>query len=232
MLPRPLLNGEKQHRHIVTCATSTAPEGVSQALYINNLATGAATFVGGVSALTASPNMSVSFSLLEMVVALGGTVVCTVPVPNGSELIALYDTFQIEKIDFTMFFNCMDSQTTSAVNNGVPLIGYAPDMDDAANTTIQQLQQYSTYKVHQSAYPLKMSMVPCVAGAVYDPTVGGPPVQLGYSRLQKQDVNVGYGKTPHYGMKLAVDGFRANSGFANQLVSVQARIHFLMKGTR
>lgn len=232
MVPRSVLNGEKMHRHLVTVSTSTGPEGVSPVLYLANLATGSCQFVGGISGLTSSSNMSVSFSLTEMVVALGGIVACTVPVPNASELIALYDTFQIEKVDFAMYFNCLDANTTVGATQGLPLIGYAPDMDDAANTSIQQLQQYSTYRIHQSSSPLKYSMVPCIAGAVFDPTIAGPPAQLGYSRVQKQDVNVGYGKTPHYGIKLAADGFRANSGLSNQLISVQARIHLIMKGTR
>ena len=232
MVPRPLLNGERMHRHIVTCSTSSAPVGVSPGMYIFNDLSGVTNFIGGPGGVVISPNMSVSFSLLEMVVSIGGTLACTVPLPGGGDLQQLYDTFQIEKVEFSMFFNCMDANSTVGVNQGLPLIGYVPDTTDAASTNFVNLEQYSNFKIHQSNSALKTTLVPCAAAGVFDPSIGGPPALFGFSRAQRQDINVGYGKTPHYGMKLAVDGMRANSGLFNQAISVQAKVYLLMKGTR
>lgn len=232
MVPRPRLNGELAHRHIVTCSTSTGTGGAQ--LFIRNIG-GTLDFGTGIYA---SPNMALSWSLANMVVGIGGNVALTIPVPNVAELQQLYDTFQIEKVEWKMFFSKSEAFVTSEASGGInqvmPLVGHAPDADDAANTGITQLQQYSTYKVHQSTQPLMATTVPCSAGATFDPTAGGVPASLGFTRLQRQDINVAYADTPHYGHKFAVDGFRASAvgdGFL-MYVSIQARIHFLMKATR
>jgi len=232
MVPRPRLNGELAHRHIVTCSSSTGTGGAQ--LFIRNIG-GTLDFGTG---LIASPNMALSWSLANMVVGIGGNVALTIPVPNVAELQQLYDTFQIEKVEWKMFFSKSDAlvstDPTSGINLIMPLVGHAPDSDDAANTGITQLQQYSTYKIHQSTAPLVGTTVPCSAGATFDPTTPTLPASLGFTRLQKQDINVAYADTPHYGHKFAVDGFRASAagdGFL-MYISIQARIHYLMKATR
>ena len=231
MVPRPRLNGELAHRHVVTCSTSTGTGG--QQLFISNLLN-VANFVSGGQT---SPNMSLSWSLANMVVGIGGVPAITIPVPNVAELQQLYDTFQIERVEVIMFFGNTESLYSGdnqlGIQYAVPLIGHAPDTDDAANTGITQLQQYSTYKIHQATSPLKLSVVPCTAGATFDPVVGGPPAALGFTRLQRQDINVAYAETPHYGHKFSIDGFRAQPGVTNTgFISIQSRIHFLMKSTR
>ena len=231
MVPRPLLNKEKAHRHIVTCASSTSVTAPRFAIFTDAL--GNTTFNNTV---LGSPNMSINFSLSAMVINLGGVLATTVPMPNANEFQQLYDTFQIEKVEVTVFFGNTESVSSgeplSNYNYVCPLIGYTVDTDDTASSSILQLQQYSTYKVHQSNSPLKISLVPCPASVVFDPTVAAIPVQLGYSRAQKQDINTQYGSTPHYGVKFAVDAFKAQNGDYQTLFSVQARVHYLMKSTR
>jgi len=239
MVPRPRLNGELAHRHIVTCSSSTSNSAEKLAIqYLN----GATAFIAGPDPATGlfinSPNMSISWSLANMVIGLGGVPAVSIPVPNVAELQQLYDTFQIEKVELTIFFGCTESLVSGDPTSGVqwvmPLIGYTQDTDDASNTGITQLQQYSTYKCHQTTQPLRMSLVPCPAGGVFDPAQGGAAFNSGYTRLQKQDINVAYAATPHYAAKLAVDGLLSTpSGTGlNTLLSVQSRIHFLMKNTR
>lgn len=233
MVPRPRLNGELAHRHVVTCASSTGPG--SAPLLIQQIA-GSLQWVTGLT--PASPNLSVSWSLAEMVIAIGGLTALRIAVPNVAELQQLYDMFQIEKVDITMSFGSQDSFVSNDINLGarhlIPLIGYSQDTDDAANTGITQLQQYSTYRMHQSDTQLKYSLVPCAAGTTFDPTAAGVPANLGFTRVQRQDINVAYAGTPHYGFKCAVDGMQANpnANFINTYVSIQSRIHFLMKNTR
>ena len=172
-----------------------------------------------------------------MVINIGGVLADNVPVPNAGELQNLYDTFQIEKVEVTMFFgktgsNVEGTATLQGYNYTLPLIGYAPDTDDQGNTSISQLQQYSNYKVHQSSSPLRMTVVPCAQFGLYDPIVAVPPVQTGFARAQKQDVNTQYPSTPHYGVKFCADSFKGGMNDYNTLLSLQARIHFLMKSTR
>jgi len=234
MVPRPRINGELAHRHIVTCSSSTSTGAAP--LYISSTL-GNPLFQSGGSA---SPNMSMSWSLAEMVIALGGLPAISIPLPNVAELQQLYDTFQIEKVEVTLFFGATQSLISGDAQLGIqwvmPLLGYAPDSDDAANTSITQLQQYSTYKCTQVSSPLKINIVPCSAGATFDPTSGTVPAQLGFTRLQRQDINVAYAGTPHYGLKFAVDTLRAQPagapGGALTYVSVQSRVHLLMKATR
>jgi len=235
MLPRPRLNGELAHRHVVTCSTSTSNSAAQ--LFIQTTLGVTRFLANGPLGANQSENLSISWSLANMVVAVGGVPSISIPVPNVAELQQLYDTFQIEKVELIMFFGATEALVSGDAQLGIqyvmPLIGYAPDTDDAANTGITQLQQYSTYKMHQTTAPLKLSVVPCSAGATFDPSAGGPPAQLGFTRLQRQDINVAYAATPHYGYKFAVDGFKSTPAVSgNTFVSIQSRIHFLMKSTR
>lgn len=220
MVPRALLNGEMGHRHIVTMSSSTENQ-----IRINSPLSGVSVF--SIGALT-SANLSLNFSLANTTISLGGVPALAVPNPSVAELQQLYDTFQIEKVEITIWSGNTESTVTGEPLTGfnwvLPLIGYAPDTDDDANTSLTQLQQYSTYKCEQlGPRPMKMKVVPCVAGTAYG---------TGYTRLQKQDINVANAATPHYGMKYAVDGFRSNPNANNCLISMQFRIHYIMKSTR
>jgi len=232
MVPRPRLNGELAHRHIVTCSSTTGTGALSI-----RLGQTAGTMQWNIGA-GYSPNMSISWSLANMVIGIAGLPLLTIPIPNVAELQQLYDTFQIEKVDVTVFFGNTESLVSNDANLGarfvLPLIVYAPDTDDASNTSITQLQQYSTCRTHQSSEPLRVSLVPCAAGGVFDPTAPGIPANFGFTRLQRQDINVAYADTPHYGLKMSVDGLLSNppDNFVNTFVSVVSRVHFLMKNTR
>lgn len=223
MVPRNLLNGEKAHRHIVTCSSSTQVP-----IFINCPTSGVALFAISPFGTPSSPNLSINFSLADVVMSLGGIPALTIPNPSIAELQQLYDTFQIEKVEITVFSGNTESTVTGEALTGynyvLPLIGHTPDTDDAGNTSLTQLQQYSTYKCEQlGVAPLRMTVVPCIAGQTFG---------TGYVRAQKQDVNVSYAATPHYGYKMAVDGFKSNPNTNNCILSFQFRIHYLMKTTR
>jgi len=184
MVPRPLLNREKAHRHILTCSTST-----QEALYILNNTGGVADFV---TAAQTGANLSLTFSLSEVVVRISGLTAITLAPSNFSELVALYDTFQIEKVEISLWSSTSQASAQSGNNPFLmPLIGHCPDTDDANNTSLTSLQQYAQYKCEQlgQSRPLKVSVVPCPQGTVTSVR----------TRLQKQDINTGFPATPHHG---------------------------------
>lgn len=223
MVPRPLLNGEVAHRHVITSSTSSATS-----VFVRSPASGLSQFEIAGSLTPASANMQFNFSLADTIVSLGGLPALTIPNPSVAELQQLYDTFQIEKVELTVWCGNTESlvsgEPLSGFNYVLPLIGHAPDTDDAGNTSLTQLQQYSTYKCDQlGAKPMKAIIVPCAAGS----TFGG-----GFTRLQRQDINVSQAATPHYGYKMAVDGFRSFPNIITTLLSFQFRITYLMKSTR
>lgn len=223
MVPRPLLNREMAHRHIVTSSSSTVA-----ALTIGIPANGVAAFEVVGSLLPTSPNLSLNFSLAQTVINIGGVPQLTVPNPSVAELQQLYDTFQIEKVEITMYSGNTESlvsgEPLSGSNYVLPLIGHVPDTDDDGNTSLTQLQQYSNFQSMQlGVRPLKVTVVPCAAGTTFG---------VGYVRLQRQDVNVSQAATPHYGYKMAVDGFRTNPNLRTTYLSMQFRVHYLMKSTR
>lgn len=231
------LNSALVHKHVVTCSTSDF-----QSLYITLPSSGVALFnYSGVS----SANMSLSFTLAGMVLSLAGLAVSTIPLPNVAELKALYDSYVIEKVDVNIWSGNTVSQTgavqipdisvvpnTGFVNyylQPLPLIGYAVDMDDSDNTSISALQQYSQYKCVQlgSGKPISCSFVPCVKDTLGTTT--------GYARGTKQIINTVNDNVQHFGLKLAVDGFKAgNDSYhqANTFLSCQARYHLRMIATR
>jgi len=220
MVPRPLLNREKGHRHVITASTST-----QENIYIENQPGGVSQFV---TTARTGANMSITFSLSEIVIRIQGLTAITLPVPGFTELVNLYDTFQIEKVELSLWSGATDAATglnpTLQIQSTMPLIGHTVDMDDANNTSLTNLQQYSTYKCSQlgQGRPLKATFVPCVQGDVVS----------GFSRAQKQDINTGFPSTPHYGYKLAVDGFHAAATMATTYISFQFKTHYLMKSTR
>ena len=224
MVPRPLLNREMGHRHIVTMSTSSETQ-----VRVTSPTSGISVFGVGVNS---SANMSLEFSLASTIISLGGLPSVSIANPSVAELQQLYDTFQIEKVEITIFSGNTQAITSGEVLTGpnfvLPLIGHAPDTDDQGNTSLTQLQQYSNYRCDQLGQrPIRATVVPCVAGQVY---LGA--ATTGYTRLQRQDINVAQAGTPHYGYKLAVDGFRSTPNALNCLLSFQFRIHYLMKSTR
>lgn len=224
MVPRPMLNREMAHRHVVTMSTSAETQ-----VRVTSPTSGVSVFGIGVNS---SANMSLEFSLANTTIYLGGLASLAVANPSVAELQQLYDTFQIEKVEITIFSGNTQAITSGEVLTGpnfvLPLIGHVPDTDDAGNTSLTQLQQYSNYRCDQLGQrPIKATVVPCPAGQLFNGVAS-----TGYSRLQKQDVNVANAATPHYGYKLAVDGFRSTPNALNCLMSFQFRIHYLMKSTR
>ena len=228
------LNSALAHRHVVTCSTSS-----DTAIFINYPASGVATFNNGI---LSSANMQLIFTLGSLVVNIGGVAAVSIPVPNATELQALYDQYTIEKVDVSIWCGATVSQpgiqqtgiagvVTNYFGDPLPLIGWAPDMDDAADTSITQLQQYSQYKCKQlgQSKPLKTSVVPCCADTLYR-----PGATSAYARAPYQAVNCTYLDVPHYGLKFSVDGFKAGSSDTpqNSLISIQAKYHLKMMATR
>ena len=231
------LNSALVHKHVVTCSTSDFTP-----LYITLPSSGVAMF--NFSGVT-SANMALSFTLAGMVVSIGGLAVSTIPLPNVSELKALYDSYVIEKVDVNIWSGATQAQIgqigtpdvgpvpmTGFINyhlHPLPLIGYVVDMDDATNTSISALQQYSQYKCQQlgQGKPISCSFTPCCNDTLSNST--------GYGRSSRQIINSANDTVQHFGLKLAVDGFKAGNDVAhtvNTFLSCQARYHLRMIATR
>ncbi len=218
------------HRHVVCCSSSAATK-----LFINYA--GGAKFQAG---LVASPNMSMQFSLGSVDVFLGGAAAFSVAVPGAATLASLYDTYQIEKVEYRIYLGANSSPTgqedtgiAGTINfdwdSPLPIIGYAPDTDDANNTDLTDLQQFSNYKQAQpiAGRPMYGSLVPAVAGGVWN-----GPIRSGYTRLVRQDVNCANPGVPHYGLKACIDGLQAGANSNVCLASLYFKLHFVMKQTR
>lgn len=234
-VPRLLtLNGSLVHKHVITLSTST-----TEALIIKTPIGGVAQFSNFTSN---SANMQLSFTLAGMVLHLAGIAVATYPLPNVAELKALYDSYVIEKVDVSLWSGATQAQTGSVpdVSSGLtgsvyyqyvpmPMIGYTVDMDDAANTSQTSLQQYSQYKCVQlgQSRPIRISVVPCVNDTLSNGT--------GYGRGAYQVINSANDTVQHFGIKMCVDGFKAEQQGPNEincLFCIQAKYHLRMISTR
>ena len=228
------LNDALVHKHVVTCSTS---DFTQLSLTIPASGVGLFNMYGSSSA-----NLQLSFALAGMTVYIGGAAVTVIPLPNVTELKALYDSYVIEKIEV----NLWSGNTVSQVGVVRPdadfdlgyvdytmapmcLIGHVVDMDDAANTSITQLQQYSQYKCTQLGLgkPINHSFTPCCNDTLSNAT--------GYGRSTKQIINTANDNVQHFGLKLAVDAFKTSNTLARQIntyLSLQARFHLRMIATR
>lgn len=227
-----VINGESVHRHHVCCSSS-----VGTKLLLNYPASGVAEFNNGIAA---SPNLSLQFSLGSVDCFIGGAGGFSIAIPGAAQLAALYDTYQIEKVEYRMYIGSSTSQAgvndtgiagtaNSLYEFPLPIIGWTPDTDDADNTSLTDLQQYSTYKQKQvmAGEPLTGTLIPAVAGGVWNGAI-----RSGYTRLVKQDVNCANPGVPHYGIKMCVDGMRASPNTTATLVSFFFKLHFVMKQAR
>lgn len=225
------LNQALVHKHVVTVSTSS-----TEGLFITIPASGVSLFnmLG-----STSPNLALTFSLAGMNVFLGGVAITTIPLPNVAELKGLYDSYVIEKIEISVWSGATVSQvgavastvsTTDYISQPMPLIGHTVDNDDAANTSLTALQQYSQYRCQQLGLgkPIKRSFVPCVNDTLSTST--------GFGRAYHQVINSANDTVQHFGLKMSVDGFKAANfasvNYSNTLLSIQARYHLRMIATR
>jgi len=239
-VPRTLslsLNSQLVHKHVVTCSSST-----TGALTILNPTGGVAVFQYGA---TQSANMALAFQLNAVAMYMGGVFVAGFPLPNVTELVALYDTYVIEKVEVSIWSSSTVAQvgnvkqdnnptgsTAPPINYAtqpLPLIGWTVDMDDSSNTSFTDLQQYSSFKCKQlgQGIPIRQTIYPCarddLAGATGQGRVYGVPINCSSSAVN------------HYGLKLCVDGFKAANLAENALctfLSIQTKYHLKMIATR
>lgn len=231
------LNKGLVHHHVSSLSTSTTGP-----LTILNPTSGVAVFQ---YASTQSANMQLSFRLDGMSLFLGGVFVALFPLPNVAEYQALYDSYMIEKIEVSVW----SSGTVAQVGNvkqaanptgstaepigyatqPLPLIGYTVDMDDFENTTFTQLQQYSTFKCKQlgGGEPIRCSFTPTCRDTL--------STDAGFGRSARQVINTANAAVNHFGLKMAVDGFKCTNLSENSLctfLSVQAKYSLRMIATR
>lgn len=235
-VPRTLalsISNQLVHRHVATCSSST-----NASLTVFNPSSGVAVFQYGTFN---SSNMALAFQLSGTAMYLGGTLAAVWALPNLSELQALYDSYVIEKVEVSIW----DSATVAQIGNvnqnttfpdpigyatqPMPLIGWTVDLDDFANTSFTDLQQYSTFKCKQlgGGYPIKQTVYPC---AREDLNSGS-----GQGRAAQHVINCSTPGVNHYGLKMSIDGFKATNPSAVSLssfLSIQTKYHLKMIATR
>lgn len=227
------LGNQLVHRHVVTASSSTVG-----GLLISNPSSGVATFSYG---STSSANLALAFQLNAIAMYLGGTFVAGFPLPNVAELTALYDSYVIEKVEVSIWCSGTVAQVGNVNQNTtfpdainyagqpLPLIGWTVDMDDTANTSFTELQQYSTFKCKQlgGGVPIKQMIYPCAR----------EDLQSGYGqgRALSPIINCSTPAVNHYGLKMSVDGFKISNPTGTTLscyLSLSAKYHLKMIATR
>jgi len=213
---------DKAHRHVVTLSNTQ-----STGFFPVNIQTS-----GGLyqfeSSGTFSPNLSMEFGLASCGIKIGGFTIATFTSGNQSAFTGLYDAFILESCEVTV--RASVNVNSPASTTALPIIGYAVDNDDAANTTYDALMQYGNFKAKQplAGDPIKIKFKPAVANVIYTSSV-----VPAYSRSFNQQVDCTNPNAPHYGLKLSIDGMA--TGYSNIFqfpLVIEVKQRLLMLNTR
>jgi len=214
---------EASHKHVITMLSDT-----SFPISITSNADGQPSFV---AAGQSSANLSMEFSLDGAQIAIGGTNAVFCPLPGKATLVAMYDVYQIDSVDIRMFTanNATENDPQSGTPPIQPLFVVAPDTDDSANTTREDLLQYSTAQVVQpgTGNPLAISIKPAAAVQMY-----ASLVSAGYGRVFSPELDMGNSNVPHYGVKMCCDVLRVPTAQVHAWVNFQIVYHLTCKSTR
>lgn len=201
-LARGMLSSHR-HRFIRTCSTgATATQVLGLDEYSGFTWNGVA---------TNGFNMQLAFKLSGMEIFFGGVSTATIPLPNYTELTALYDQYRIDWIELKFIF----SNNTSSVNSPstvLPTFYCVKDYDDTNTAGRADLEQYENCQIWQAGsqqmsdgmYIVRVR--PNVDIALYQ------GVTTGYARGKPMFIDTGSPNVPHYGIKVAWDTFKSPQG--------------------
>jgi len=119
--------------------------------------------------------------------------------PSYTDFTALFDTYKINRVVIQFEPRNMTMVTTS---NGtdVPLLHVITDTDDSTiPASVQEMEQYSTYRHVPATHPLTVSISPNVLVMAYKTAV-----TTAYSPA-KRWIDANDVTTPHYGLKLILE---------------------------
>lgn len=153
---------------------------------------------------TGSYGLQFAFTLSGLQVYSAGALVVTIPMPNYTELTALYDQYRIDYVDMQFIF----SNNQSSVNTPatvLPIMYLCKDYDDTNSASVTDLQQYSTQQTWQLGNMTNgngvhhVKVKPNVDISLYQ------GLTTGYARGKPMLVDTGSPAVPHYGVKVAFD---------------------------
>lgn len=177
-------------------------------------------------------NMEMAFTLGGTVFYFGGVSTFTAAMPNYTEFTSLYDQYRIDGVDVELIFS-NDQSSVNSPATSLPLLYYAIDYDDANTVGVPDIVQYDNHKMFQLGSPSlpdgikRIHIKPNVDMALYN------GVSTGYARFPNARVDTGSPNVPHYGLKMAFDGFKSPGastivGYLNVVV----RYHLTMFKTK
>lgn len=222
--------GELKHKHILNILSSEPTYGMG----IQTSSTGQCQW--STSAGNIGTSLSFIFSLNQVRILVDGGVAVQIPVPGIAALLAMYDSYRIDQIDMEMYvgsMNCQDASLSGSQAQFQPIILMSPDTEDAANTPLNDLLQYSTTVVVQptNGKPATMSIKPAaIVGYNADP--GG--AVAGFGRKFSPTLAIATPDVGHFGIKMCSDMARTTNGSLRHYgnVTFRFRYHVTMMGTR
>lgn len=156
-------------------------------------------------------------------------------IPNYAELTALYDEYQIAKVDVEFIPRAAplsQAISTATTGNANQLFGTCQpfltviDYDDSSvPTTRNELLQYGTCKVMAPNKYFKRSIVPKIAVQTYKTSL-----TTGYAAKAKQWLDCADDTVPHFGLKWCWD--QDANAVSTILYDIYVTYHMKFRGTR
>lgn len=215
---------ELVHKHVVNMLSDS-----TSLMYIESTASGTAQFVG--TGFGSSPNISMSFSLDGATIYFGGASPMLCPLPGKATLTAMYDVYKLDAVEVFMFIgsNAIENDLGAGLAAIQPMILFAPDTDDANNTTRDDLLQYSTAQLVQPTLgkPLYINVKPAA-----QINMTHLPGTSGLGRVFSPELNMASTSTPHYGLKLNCGLMKSIAVESHCQIGFAFKFHLTCKSTR
>lgn len=155
---------------------------------------------------------------------------------NHTELTALYNEYQIRKVELRFSLDCAQSFTpnTWTTPNSLPSVYIADDPNDATvppdNALLQQRGDFQQYELRPER-SFVVALYPRAATQLFSTAVSTSYSYPSNSAMNWIDCSPPSDSTPHYGLKMWFRNFCGAAG-SGMCVRIQPVMHVVMRRTR
>lgn len=149
-------------------------------------------------------------------------------VPNYSELVALFDSYQIDKVK--VMLTPVKNQLNTGISIDTPRLHYCIDYDDGSPPgTVTEMQEYATYKVCEANRPLTIWLKPKISLQTFRTGLAEAYCRPDAYIQQHLLLDCANPDIQHYGLKFAIEPSSTANYFTYKVV---AKYYFKFSGLR
>lgn len=174
-----------------------------------------------------SQDVTMSFSLQNTIIQVGGVISQTVTTPGYAELVNLFELYRIDKVEASFMWNA--NSFAPGTTTGMPILNICFDPDSSATRTLSDVSQFENLRVVQLGNLRRES------GFVvsFVPRINYQTFASGYVVPEKPVwVATTSSATPHYALVAVMDPAGVTGATPVGNLSIYFRYFFTVKDTK